>query len=246
MAKTGGSLFGRADASLVSAAFREGMTKGPGDLSDVYKLQADTNTMMWEAIQKGFDEVFGDTIARNEELQEATDAMLSEFSGGTAYDDEMMYMYDNEIKDIKERMKGVEKDSLEERKLYNELERLKSSTDKYGQTLLNIGTFINNNEHNVGATGDNIPLLTSIFNKTAKKRINNGNLEFSMDGKDWKNWKDIQKSMIAKDHANHSGMLKRSTDELNFYKTNTKAVYGDRARQGNINWIYDNSFKTQE
>ena len=91
---------------------------------------------MWEVIQKGFDQVFGETIAQNELLQEATDTMLSEFSGGSAYDDEMMYMYDDAIKDIKERIKGAEKGSLEERKLYNELERLKSFRVLYYANLV--------------------------------------------------------------------------------------------------------------
>lgn len=248
MAKTGGSLFGKADPTLVQMAYHESMANVPLDMKDIYKLEAETNTMMWEAIQKGFDEVFADTIALNEEFEAVVDDVMAEFTGGTAHDRKMMEMYDFELKDLKERIKGEKEGSLEERELYNELERLRNSTDKYGETLLNIGTFVKNNEHNIGATGKNIPLLKSIFDKTAKKKIENGNFYFSETGDEgtWKDWNQVQKMMIAKDHANESDLLRKLTGEAKYYKNNPKAVYDEDARQGNINYVYNNNFKTRE
>ena len=74
------NLFGRADSTLATAAFREGMTRGPGDLSGVYELQAATNDMMWQTIQKGFDQAFGETIALNEKFEEAIDKITKKAS----------------------------------------------------------------------------------------------------------------------------------------------------------------------
>jgi len=136
------NLFGRADASLVAAAYREGMSRGPGDLSGPLKEQLTTNNMMWEMIEKEFNKAFGDTIARDEEFKEATDKVMAEFQGGTAYDESMMQMYDTEIKSIRNRIRGAKKGSLEERKLYAELERLKKKyrgTEKKYQNKLKKG-----------------------------------------------------------------------------------------------------------
>ena len=130
MAKTGGSLFGKADAALVAAAYREGMTRGPGDLSGVYKLDIETNKMMWETIQENFDKAFGENIALKEKLETTTDDLMSEFTGGTSHDKEMMVMIDDYVKTIRKDLEGKDDKSLEARESYNELERLKNRIRK--------------------------------------------------------------------------------------------------------------------
>ena len=243
------NLFGRADASLVGAAYREGMTRGPGDLSGVYELQAQANNTMWEMIGQSFDKVFGDTIALNEKFEQATDDIMAEFNSGTAQDYEAMRMYDVAVQDIRQRLKGTKKNSLEERELYNELERLKNSTDNYRQTIVNIGNFVKNRQHNPMATGaENLEVLTAIFEKRAKRKIENGNLMISATGEEgtYKDWKELQKAVIIKDHGNEAALIERGNDGFTLLKNNPKMSYDKEMKDSNINWIYKNSFKTLE
>jgi len=239
------NLFGRADASLVNAAFREGMTRGPGNLSGPLKEQLNTNSMMWEMIGKEFNKAFGDTIARNEEFKEATDKVMGEFQSGTAYDESMMQMYDTEIKGIRNRIRGAKKGSLEERKLYAELERLKNSSENYTQTMLNIGTFVKNDQHNPIATGENLSLYNAIANNTVVRKIENGKLLVSETGEEgtFKDFNDLKKSMILKDHQNHNDLLKYAETRQKEAKNNPKMIFDS---QEGINYIETNNFKTRE
>jgi len=239
------NLFGRADASLVAAAYREGMSRGPGDLSGPLKEQLTTNNMMWEMIEKEFNKAFGDTIARDEEFKEATDKVMAEFQGGTAYDESMMQMYDTEIKGIRNRIRGAKKGSLEERKLYAELERLKSSSENYTQTMLNIGTFVKNDQHNPIATGENLSLYNAIANNTVVRKIENGKLLVSETGEEgtFKDFNDLKKGMILKDHQNHNDLLKYAEGRQKEAKNNPKMTFDS---QEGINYIETNNFKTRE
>tara|TARA_R100001463_G_scaffold3381_2_gene13765 strand:+ start:11650 stop:13194 length:1545 start_codon:yes stop_codon:yes gene_type:complete len=243
------NLFGRADASLVNAAFREGMTRGPGDLSKVYQEQLNTNNMMWQTIQKGFDQAFGKTIALNEKFEETTDKVMSNIITGDTYDDAMTSMYNDEIIRIKNAIKAEETGSLEEKKLYAELERLKSSTDAYGQTMIKIGKFVEDRQHNPHAMGDeNLKTLTSIMDGTAKHRIVNGKLEVSATGEEgtYLGFEEVNDLLAPKNHGNQSDLVKRAGDQFKFFKENRKAKYDERARSANVNYIYNNNFKTKK
>ena len=243
------NLFGRADSTLATAAFREGMTRGPGDLSGVYELQAATNDMMWQTIQKGFDQAFGETIALNEKFEEATDKVMSNVITGDTYDDAITSMYSDEILRIKEAIKLEKKGSLEEKKLYAELERLKSSTDGYGQTMMKIGKFVENRLHNPHAMGDqNIKTLTAIMDGTAKHRLVNGKLEVSATGQEdnYIGWDEVNDLITPKNYANQTDLIKRATDQRKYYKNNRKSEYDETAKNANINYIYNNNFKTRK
>ena len=69
MAKTsggGGGLFGRADSTLVAAAFKEGQSRVGADLGDVYKKREESLKTLGTGIQTAFDNIFAEQEAEEE------------------------------------------------------------------------------------------------------------------------------------------------------------------------------------
>jgi len=74
MAKTsggGGGLFGRADSTLVAAAFKEGQSRVGADLGDVYKKREESLKTLGTGIQTAFDNIFAEQEAEEEKTNES-------------------------------------------------------------------------------------------------------------------------------------------------------------------------------
>ena len=71
MAKTsgGGSLFGRADSTLVAAAFKEGQSRIGADLGEIYEKREESLKTFGEGIKAAFDNIFAEREADEKEMQ---------------------------------------------------------------------------------------------------------------------------------------------------------------------------------
>jgi len=155
MAKKSGSLFGRADAALVQAAFAEGKTKGPADFTGVYKTMADDFSLMADDLIKEaketYEAIYQDDIALKEKMGTAYEMIQN----GNFTDDERGQIFDfsedyrekfkeiNKIKDKKERKKA-------EIALNAEFNSFLKNMPLMETELAKIATFVANDQHVAG------------------------------------------------------------------------------------------------
>lgn len=154
MAKSG-SLFGRADATLVQAAFAEGETKGPADYTGVYKTMAEDYGKMADDLVKEAEEtykaIYKDEIALKETFKEAEQLI----SNGN-YSDEDMITFNNILDDYRNQAKEISKiKDPKERKeaelLFNsQFNKFQKNIPLMEQELVKVAKFVANDQHVVG------------------------------------------------------------------------------------------------
>tara|TARA_R100000654_G_scaffold15673_1_gene33321 strand:- start:1863 stop:3722 length:1860 start_codon:yes stop_codon:yes gene_type:complete len=155
MAKKSGSLFGRADAALVQAAFAEGRTKGPADFTGIYKEMGESFSLMADDLLKEaketYEAIYQDDIALKEKMGTAYEMIQN----GNFTDDERGQIFDfsedyrekfkeiNKIKDKKERKKA-------EIALNAEFNSFLKNMPLMETELAKIATFVANDQHVAG------------------------------------------------------------------------------------------------
>tara|TARA_R100000458_G_C8278461_1_gene254599 strand:- start:693 stop:2597 length:1905 start_codon:yes stop_codon:yes gene_type:complete len=155
MAKKSGSLFGRADATLVQAAIIEGRTKGPADYTGVYKTMSENYASMADDLMKEaketYEAIYKDQIALKEKFDPAYD-MLQKGN----FDDQQRAEYFDMLEDYRTRYEEVNKirDRKERKKaeiaLNSEFNAFQKNLPLMETELAKIATFVANDQHVVG------------------------------------------------------------------------------------------------
>tara|TARA_Y100000593_G_scaffold94665_1_gene194979 strand:+ start:6713 stop:8683 length:1971 start_codon:yes stop_codon:yes gene_type:complete len=250
MATKGGSLLGKADATLSRMSYLEAMADVTPDYGKVYQAEALNQALFQKGIEDHFNTLHADYNALGDELKEATTAMMANLSAGTTPDEAGMEMFNNELNTLRERLKAApkgKKGDLERAKIRAELGRLKNSTEGMDQTLTTLGTMIENDQFDALATGQDLPLLLAISKGEATKKIENGNLVYSIPnpagGDDiTMTQQDLKEALVLKDP--------KFTSEFNKIHAGFNAIGKQKGttweekRQGAVN-SYENIFTTK-
>ena len=159
MAKKSGSLFGRADATLVQAAIIEGRTKGPADYTGVYKTMSENYASMADDLMKEaketYEAIYKDQIALKEKFDPAYD-MLEKGN----FDDKQRAEYFDMLEDYRTKYEEVNKirDRKERKKaeiaLNSEFNAFQKNLPLIETELAKIATFVANDQHVVGGMED--------------------------------------------------------------------------------------------
>ena len=159
MAKKSGSLFGRADATLVQAAIIEGRTKGPADYTGIYKTMSENYASMADDLMKEaketYEAIYKDQIALKEKFDPAYD-MLQKGN----FDDQQRAEYFDMLEDYRTRYEEVNKirDRKERKKaeiaLNSEFNAFQKNLPLMETELAKIATFVANDQHVVGGMED--------------------------------------------------------------------------------------------
>ena len=148
-------LFGRADASLVQAAFAEGRTKGPADYTGIYKAMsenyASTADDLIKEAKETYEAIYKDQIA----LKEKFSPVYEELQTGN-YTDKQRDQYYDIIENYREQFNDLSKirDKKERKKaeinLNSEFNALQKNLPLIETELVKIATFIANDQHVIG------------------------------------------------------------------------------------------------
>ena len=159
MAKKSGSLFGRADATLVQAAIIEGRTKGPADYTGIYKTMSENYASMADDLMKEaketYEAIYKDQIALKEKFDPAYD-MLQKGN----FDDQQRAEYFDMLEDYRTKYEEVNKirDRKERKKaeiaLNSEFNAFQKNLPLMETELAKIATFVANDQHVVGGMED--------------------------------------------------------------------------------------------
>ena len=249
MAK-GGSLLGRADSTLAAMSYKEAMADVTPDLGKVYKEEALNQALFQAGVENYFNTLHADYNALGDELKEATTTMMADLSAGITPDEAGMEMFSNELNRLKEKLKNTpkgKKGDLARAKIRAELGRLKNSTQGMDQTLTTLGTMIENDQFDVLATGQDLPLLKAIAKGEATKKIVNGNLVYSIPnpagGDDiTMNQQELREAVVLKDPKFQSNFNKIHAGFNALGKQ--KGTTWENKRQGAVN-AYEDIFTTK-
>jgi len=204
MATRGGSLLGKADATIVGASYREAMADVTPDYGAVYAGEAANVKKFQTEVKNYFDNLHADNNALADELKEAVSTTMANMSMGEVPDEAGMELFNNELNKLRQRLSSTpptKKGELERAKIRAEMERLKNSTDGMSETLIDLGVRVENGDFIPNATGTkNMEILKAINARTAKKEIINGDLVYSVPGFDKKiTQQDLRKMLVSND-----------------------------------------------
>ena len=249
MATKGGSLLGKADSTLAAMSYKEAMADVTPDYGGVYEAQALNQMAFQKGVEDHFNTLHADYNALGDELKETTATMMADLSAGTVPDEAGMEMFNSELNTLRQRLKAApkgKKGDLERAKIRAELGRLKNSTEGMDQTLTTLGTMIENDQFDTLTTGQDLPLLLAISKGEATKKIENGNLVYSIKnpaGKDiTMTQQDLKEALVLKDpkHAGNFNKIHAGFNDLGKIKGTT---WEDK-RQGAVN-AYEKIFTTK-
>jgi hypothetical protein len=243
-----GSLLGKADATLVSAAEKQAAANVPSDLGEIYKGEAVTAELFQQEINTFFDDLYAEHNKLSDDLNASVATVTENLSAGTMPNDEQIDLYMNHINGLRDKLKTIPKGPKGERerqKITAELNRLKNSTDQMDATLTDLTTKINNNDYIPNATGsNNMKLLTAISNGSAKQEIVNGNLVYTLPGTDLRiTQADLKKMVVSNDPTENENFNKVTSSAYDL--ANVDGVDWNTERQGIIN-NYEKAFSTRE
>ena len=244
-----GSLLGKTDSTLAAMSYKEAMADVTPDLKDVYSAEALNQALFQTGVEGYFDKLYADNNALADELKEATTAAMADLSSGAIPDDEGMELYNTYLTGLKDKMKSIpkgKKGDFERSKIRAELSRLKNSTSEMDETLITLGTMIENDQFNSNATSnENLAILTAIANKKAKREIVNGNLIYSIpnpEGKDIKmTQSELRDAIVQSNPKEQSGFIKIGSG----WNTKGKQTGTEFDPQGAVN-AYKSSFLTKK
>jgi len=251
MATKGGSLLGKADSTLAAMSYKEAMADVTPDYGDVYEAQALNQMVFQKGVEDHFKNLHADYNALGDELKETTTAMMANLSAGTTPDEAGIEMFNSELNTLRQRLKAApkgKKGDLERAKIRAELGRLKNSTEGMDQTLTTLGTMIENDQFDALATGQDLPLLLAISKGEATKKIENGNLVYSIKnpisgGKDiTMTQQDLKDALVLKDpkFAGNFNKIHAGFNDVGKQKGTT----WENKRQGAVN-AYEDIFTTK-
>ena len=159
MAKKSGSLFGRADATLVQAAIIEGRTKGPADYTGIYKTMSENYASFADDLIKEAKETYEAMNKAEIDMQETLKPAYEMIETGTFTDQQRDEYYDI-VDGYREKLEAVNKirDKRERKKaeinINAELNSLIKSLPLMETELVKIATFVANDQHVVGGMED--------------------------------------------------------------------------------------------
>ena len=246
------NLLGKADATLVKAATGAAKADNIGDLSSIYKLEAETAKMFTDKVS-GYFEAYNQ---KNKELSDIFDQNIKTISenmqAGILSDEEGQTMFNNYVGGLKLELENA-KNPGEKQKILQRLEVLKNSTDDMDNTLNGIialsstpGAYIKQ-----ATSNENFTILNDIAEGKAKRTIENDQVFYSVttgEGEDAKTLKlsasDLKEVLVTIDpDANAArnevtmniGNIAKSADNATWEQTRTEAIYG-----------YENAFATPQ
>ena len=246
------NLLGKADATLVKAATGAAKADNIGDLSNVYKLEAETAKMFTDKVS-GYFEAYNQ---KNKELGDMFDQNIKTISenmqAGILSDEEGQTMFNNYVGGLKLELENA-KNPGEKQKILQRLEVLKNSTDDMDNTLNGIialsstpGAYIKQ-----ATSNENFTILNEIAEGKAKRTIENDQVFYSVttgEGEDAKTLKlsasDLKEVLVTIDpEANAArnevtmniGNIAKSADNVSWDQTRKEAIYG-----------YENAFATPQ
>ena len=168
-------LYGTADPTLVSAAFKHGASNVPLDLSSVYKQREKNITDFATGITEMFDKIYADDKATMDLLADNADKALTIMESGGMANEYYLGMHNDIVNEYKGRLKGIpkgRKGDLERSKLRSEMNRYLAniqSSEKMFNGMVANGA----NSTLLGDLGDN---KAELFNMIVEDH-NNGTSE---------------------------------------------------------------------
>jgi len=120
----GGSLFGRADATLVGAALKESMANLPANLTAVYAKREQNLKDFSKGIQEAFDIYYADYNNTSELLKTNSQAVLNNLETGGVLNPYLLEQNNNVVNGFKQRLRSIpagRQGDLERSKLRHEM-----------------------------------------------------------------------------------------------------------------------------
>ena len=176
----GGSLLGKADSTLASMSYREAMADVMPDYSGIYEAEAVGFEKKQLGFQKAVSDYFDIQHADNNKLADELKEATTKAMEGLGTDYEGMELFDSYLTSMKDKAKALPKNkkgNFERSKIRAEMNQLLESSNALSDTLAKVGTMIKAGDFNVHTT--DYPILNAINNKTATKKIVDGNLVYS-------------------------------------------------------------------
>lgn len=221
-------LYGTADSTLVSAAFKEGMSNVPLDLSGVYSKREQNFKDFTKTITEVFDNIYADDKKTWDLLADNAQETLDIMESGGNNSEYMMNLNQDIVEGYKTRLKAIpdgKKGDRERSKLRAEMNKYKSvmaSSDDMFMAMVNNAA----NSSLMDTLGDNRKklfdeILKDYNNGTSntKPKYVDGELVYTLPGvagKDGKevtmSMRDISKGMTAHDPAYLNTTQKALTD----------------------------------
>ena len=230
MAKTGTSLIGRADTTLVQGAYKTALSNVGLDMSKIYEQEVKDIKAFGEAFN---DIVYATNKSNNDlfaEIKEGSAEMLANIDAGTYTDDEFIQIYSDAVQDLRNQMKAIprgKEGEAERAKVRAQLARMKVSAENAEDVLTELATFAKEDQLDQFATSDvDVKLFRDIINKTAKRSIVNGELVYTNDVGDTITHNKLKERIIKKDHKT-TGELLNVFNNISKYAQKEGAVFND-------------------
>ena len=230
MAKTGTSLIGRADTTLVQGAYKTALSNVGLDMGAVYDQEVKDIKAFGEAFN---DIVYATNKSNNDlfaEIKEGSAEMLANIDAGTYTDDEFIEIYSGAVQDLRNQMKTIPRGREGEAaraKVRAQLARMKVSAENAEDVLTELATFAKEDQLDQFATSDvDVKLFRDIINKTAKRSIVNGELVYTNDEGDTITHNKLKERIIKKDHKT-TGELLNVFNNISKYAQQEGAVFND-------------------
>jgi len=230
MAKTGTSLIGRADTTLVQGAYKTALSNVGLDMSKIYEQEVEDIKAFGEAFN---DIVYATNKSNNDlfaEIKEGSSEMLANIDAGTYTDDEFIEIYSGAVQDLREQMKAIPRGKEGEAaraKVRAQLARMKVSAENAEDVLTELATFAKEDQLDQFATSDvDVKLFRDIINKTAKRSIVNGELVYTNDVGDTITHNQLKERIIKKDHKT-TGELLNVFNNISKYAQQEGAIFND-------------------
>ena len=230
MAKTGTSLIGRADTTLVQGAYKTALSNVGLDMGAVYEQEAKDIKAFGEAFN---DIVYATNKSNNDlfaEIKEGSAEMLANIDAGTYTDDEFIEIYSSAVQDLREQMKTIPRGREGEAaraKVRAQLARMKVSAENAEDVLTELATFAKEDQLDQFATSDvDVKLFRDIINKKATRSIVNGELVYTNDDNETITHNQLKERIIKKDHKT-TGDLLNIFNNISNYAQQEGAVFNE-------------------
>ena len=230
MAKTGTSLIGRADTTLIQGAYKTALSNVGLDMGAVYDQEVKDIKAFGDAIG---DIIYATNKSNNElfaEIKEGSSEMLANIDAGTYTDDEFIQIYSDAVQDLRNQMKSIPRGREGEAaraKVRSQLARMKVSAENAEDVLTELATFAKEGQLDEFATSNvDAKLFRDIINKEATRSIVNGELVYTDDNGNTITHNKLKERIIKKDHATATSVIDIFNNVQNYGKTKG-SIYDD-------------------